>query len=115
MESGGIYSGSPPSTLHRCWVGRRDESNLAVENAYQLVEVFRATSVTGRFEEFAIRPHVTLDVDARFRQQRSQHFSGRILMVAALRRSSAPTECLFEECDADSFRAAHILECGGLP
>ena len=65
-------------------VSRCDETDFTVQNAEQFVEVPWTTSVTRRFQQLLVQPHVSFDVGAGFRQQSFQDGSGCFLVIAML-------------------------------
>ncbi|HEX3657035.1 MAG TPA: hypothetical protein VHV55_14565 [Pirellulales bacterium] len=96
-------------------VGRRDEPDFAVENANQIGEILGPVGIARGFQQFAVRPHMALDVGARFRQQGLEDRPGRLLMVAVFGRGGGCTECFFKEGDAHALGASDRLERGRRP
>lgn len=92
-----------PARLHRrrvhivltLRVGGRDEANVLIENADQVIKVFATVSIAGHFQQFGIRSHLPLDFRTGVRQQGVQDGPGGLLVkamfggaVAALKASS---------------------------
>ena len=65
LRAGAAAASRRDSSLLALRVGRRDQAELAVEDAQQLVEVLRPGRVAGRLQQLGLRPHVPLDVGAR--------------------------------------------------
>ena len=65
-------------------VGRRDQADFAVENADQVVEVLGAATITGRFQQLRVGPHVALDVRAGIGEQVFQNRTSRFLVIAMI-------------------------------
>ena len=94
---------------------RRDQTELGVEDVDQVIEVAGAVGIIGRFEQFLTGPHLSLDVGAALGEQGFQDGLGRLLVDAMVGRGSRGAEGLFEERQADAFRAAHLPERGRGP
>ena len=85
-------------------VGRRDQPQLGVEDADQVVEVAGRLGVARGLAELGLRPHLALDVGAGLGQQGLQDGLRRLLVQAVLGRRRRGAEGLFEERHADALR-----------
>src|ERR1022692_1936388 len=75
-------------------VGRGDEPDFTVENADQVIEIFRTTGIARRLQQFGMGPHVALDVCPGFGEQRFEDSPRRLLVIAVFGWSGGGTERL---------------------
>src|SRR5262245_45680273 len=91
-------------------VNWRDEANLPVENAQQVVKVLRSVSVSRYLEQLPLRLHGPFDVSSCIGRKDRQNSPGRSLMIAVFGWSGGGTEGLFQEHGTDSFCAADFTQ-----
>ena len=79
------------------WIGQRDESEFAIEDTDQVIEVPRTGTVARGFQQLVGQPHETLDVRAGLGKQVFQNISGGLLMIPVLWRGRVTAEGILQK------------------
>ena len=112
--AGGCFAGGG-FRGHSLRIGRRDQSQLAVEDRHEFLEVRRLVGVSGGQPQLLLRSHVTLDVTAGFGKERLQHAPRGDLVQSPLRGSGRAREGLLQKSHAHALGAANLIERRGVP